>query len=104
MRKFGFIFSVLIVGLFASCSKDTSTTNQDLYTPTASDATATATLADLQQGKALYMANCGSCHGLYSPDAHSASNWTGIISNMAQKTQLTSSEVTLISKYLKRGK
>jgi mono/diheme cytochrome c family protein len=101
MKKGIFIILALSAGLLASCSKNNSTGN--LYTPTSADATATATLAELQQGRTLYINNCGSCHGLYSPDDYSVSNWKTILPAMTPRTSLNASQVTLVTKYVTRG-
>jgi mono/diheme cytochrome c family protein len=90
--------SVLII----SCNKNSSS-GSSLYTPTSADVTATATLADLQQGRTLYMNNCNACHGLYSPDDYTPGQWKTIISSMGPRTGLPASDITLINKYVSRG-
>jgi cytochrome c5 len=95
----GFLSAAL---LLSSCTKTPST--KDMYVPTASDATSTSTLAELQQGRALYVNNCGECHQLYSPDSYSSSQWGSVLNNMAPRTNLTSSQVSLVKKYVSRGK
>ncbi|MCX6272368.1 MAG: hypothetical protein NTU44_14370 [Bacteroidetes bacterium] len=97
------VMSIVLLLSVMSCKKDSTNTNS-LYTPTLADTTATATLAELQQGRQLYIDNCGKCHTLYNPDSYSATQWKAFISNMAPKTNLTSSEITLVSKYVCRGK
>ena len=92
-------FVLLII---MSCSKNSSG-GSSLYTPTSADATATATLADLQQGRTLYMNNCNACHGLYSPDDYNAAQWKSIIGNMGPRTAMTSSQILLVTKYVTRG-
>jgi hypothetical protein len=99
-----FILLVLLVFLSViSCKKDSAKTSA-LYVPSNQDVTSKATLQELQQGRVLYIDNCAQCHSLYSPDDFGASQWPGIISNMASKTGMSSSEVTLVKKYLTRGK
>lgn len=88
----------------ASCSKDSSANTSDLYLPAAGDATANATLQELQQGRVIYVDNCGSCHGLYSPDDFSASQWSGIMNSMAPEAGLSSGDKSLALKYVTRGK
>jgi hypothetical protein len=92
--------AVLVIFL-AGCSKNN--TSGSLYTPTSADATTTATLADLQQGRTLYINNCNSCHSLYSPDSYTASQWKSIMSNMGPKTNMSSSQILLVTKYVTRG-
>jgi hypothetical protein len=99
-----YLWSIVIAGLLlaaSACSKDNNTGS--LYTPGSADVTATATLEELQQGRILYIDNCGSCHHLYSPDDFSASRWRNIISDMAPKTGMSSSETALVTKYVTRG-
>jgi hypothetical protein len=103
MRKFIIFISILTSVFVLSCSKIGSN-NGSLYIPTSSDVTANATLSELQQGRQLYINNCGSCHGLSSPDDFSANSWKSIMSSMAPKTSLSPSEVTLVTKYVSRGK
>jgi hypothetical protein len=86
----------------AGCSKK-GTDTSGLYVPTSSDATANATLQELQQGRALYVDNCGKCHGFYNPDGFSSSQWSSVLSSMAPKTSMTSGEIVLVTKYVTRG-
>jgi mono/diheme cytochrome c family protein len=100
MRKTKWFYLILIVGISISCSKSTT---GSLYTPTSADVTATATLEELQQGRTLYINHCGACHNLYSPDDYSVSGWKSVMSNMAPKTSMNASQVTLVTKYVTRG-
>jgi hypothetical protein len=75
-----------------------------LYVPTSADVTSTATLDELTQGRALYINNCASCHDLYSPDDFTATQWKNIMGSMSMKTGMMSSQNTLVSKYVSRGK
>jgi mono/diheme cytochrome c family protein len=100
MRRIKWLFPALLLGILLSCTK---TPTSALYVPASSDATANATLVELQQGRTLYINNCGSCHSLYSPDDYSKGSWTGILSTMAPKTSMNASQVTLVTKYVTRG-
>ncbi len=95
---------VLLVAMFFSCSKNLTTNTDSLYIPTATDVTPTATLADLQAGRSVYINNCGRCHNLYSPDSYSASSWKTIVPGMASRAGLTAIETTQVTKYVTRGK
>lgn len=99
--KFLIGLGAVLVLLNSGCSK--SSTSSSLYTPTSSDVTSTATLADLQQGRTLYMNNCGACHSLYSPDDYTPSQWKTIISSMGPRTSMSSSQILLVTKYVSRG-
>ncbi len=95
-------FSATILLVFPSCNKNTPDTS-GLYTPTSADVTSSASLSDLQQGRALYVNNCGVCHGLYSPDSHNPSQWKSTLARMAPNTNMSGAQVQLVSKYLCRG-
>jgi cytochrome c5 len=100
------IVGIIPVGilLFVSSCKKVSVTTDALYIPVAADVTATATLAELQQGRTIFVNSCGQCHELYSPDTYSASNWNSILVNMGPRAGLTAAQTTLVSKYVSRGK
>jgi cytochrome c5 len=93
-----FLFLVLL-----SCNKD-NVSADSLYVPSETDVTANATLAELQQGRTIYINKCGSCHGLYSPDSYSSSRWKSIMVDMAAKANLSSGDASLTLKYVTRGK
>ena len=101
-QVFWMVFIVGLVFLFSSCKKQDYSSG-DLYTPTSADVTANATLEQLQQGHDLYQNNCKSCHYLYSPDDFSPSQWKSVIPKMAPNTNMTSAEVSLVTKYVTRG-
>jgi hypothetical protein len=96
------ILTSLLLVLIQSCSKS-STDSGSLYTPTSADVTSTATLAEMQQGRTLYINNCGKCHGLYSPDSYSSTQWKSIMNNMAPNTGMSASDILLVTKYVTRG-
>lgn len=102
LHLIGFL-SVGILLLVSSCKKDIIATDS-LYVPSASDVTATATLAQLQSGRSIFVNKCGACHGLYSPDSYSSSNWKSILSSMAPRAGLSAADATLVYKYVSRGK
>lgn len=96
------LFALFILLLIAGCKKD-QVDSSACYTPTTADVTANATLAELQQGRSLYIANCGRCHGLYSPDGYSVNQWKNVLSIMTPKTSLSSTQVLLVTKYVCKG-
>ncbi len=93
---------VMMLILDSGCTKN-STDTSGLYIPTSSDATANATLQELEQGRALYIDNCGACHSLFSPDAYTPARWRSILNSMAPKTTMSASEILLVTKYVTRG-
>jgi mono/diheme cytochrome c family protein len=98
------LLAILLAAALTGCKKDTGTTTDSLYVPTSADVTTTATLTDLQQGRELYISNCGGCHSLYSPDKYTASQWRNIMPNMTPNTNLSSAQVQLVTKYVTKGK
>jgi mono/diheme cytochrome c family protein len=106
MKRLSLLAFLLVEGLlfFSSCQKNDVITPDTIYVPTAADVTSTATLAELQKGRTLFVSKCGACHGLYSPDSFSASSWSGVLSNMIPKTGLSAADAALVKKYVTRGK
>ncbi len=104
IRKIYLLQAVSATVLFfaMSCSKVSSDTSS-LYIPTGADVTANATLQQLQQGRALYIDNCNSCHSLYPPDGYTPAQWKSILNNMGPRTNLSAAELGLVSKYVSRG-
>lgn len=97
------ILLILLVFIASACKKDSNSTN-GLYTPTSADVTASATLAELQQGRELYINNCGACHNYYLPESYTPTQWKGFISTMGPRTNMSSSETLLVTKYVCKGK
>jgi len=95
----------LVVMLSINCNKmNLAAGDANCYVPTATDATSSASLSDLQNGRSLFVGNCGACHSLYSPDSYSPSQWrSSILPVMTPRTNLNSSQVSLVAKYVTRG-
>ena len=77
-----FLFATtLLVGCFSA----------KLLTPTQTDVDRVAskypsyTLTELNQGKSLYEAKCGNCHGLKSPSSRTEAQWKVIVPRMSIK-------------------
>jgi mono/diheme cytochrome c family protein len=60
----------------------------------------TASLADLQHGRELYLGRCGSCHAPIEPARFQASAWRGHVLEMKQRAKLSDRDVDLMSAYL----
>jgi hypothetical protein len=102
-RYFPIVFSLAVILTFSGCSKSGADTSS-LYTPSSSNVTATATLQELQQGRILYINNCGQCHGLVSPDSYTPTQWkSSILPIMTLRTNLSASDVQLLTKYICKG-
>lgn len=97
------VFFVAVLALTIGCTKNTPDTSS-LYIPGNSDVTANATLLELQQGRTLYVNSCGNCHGLYSPDIYTPTQWKSVLGTMAPRAGLSSAEIQLVTKYVSRGK
>lgn len=103
LKLIGLLAFVILLSV-SSCKKSSFAATDTVYVPTSADVTATATLAQLQSGHTLYVNSCGACHGLYSPDSFSPSNWTSILASMAPRAGLSSANEALVYKYVTRGK
>jgi hypothetical protein len=64
------VFIFLACVSTSGCTKDSAKTCS-LYVPAIEDVTTSATLQELQQGRALYIDQGAGCHNLYSPDDYS---------------------------------
>jgi cytochrome c5 len=64
-----------------------------------------ATLADLQEGKRLFEANCDNCHKLKNPAKHTEAHWKKTVPRMAGKANkhgeaIDAKTQELITRYL----
>lgn len=59
------------------------------------------TLDDLRKGRALYVAKCGGCHGLYAPAHGGAAEWRGWIHDMAPRARIDGAAERKILLYLR---
>jgi len=71
-----------------------------LYQPTENDAQGGVSLADLQQGRSLYVKNCGSCHMLHLPQEFAEDIWRRQIEEMQERAGISNSEKDKILLYL----
>ena len=58
------------------------------------------TLANLQDGKHLYLQNCMACHNLHSPSEFTPERWGDILEKMQQKARIDDPTKDLILRYL----
>jgi len=84
------LFSLTL--LVFSCAKPL------LYTPT--ESSSTITVADLKQGRDLYVNNCASCHQLYAPSKFTEKEWEANINRMQPKAKINDVEKQLIYQYI----
>jgi hypothetical protein len=104
LKKIGYLILIFAVTtiLSTSCTKS-SGGSASLYIPTSADITSNATLDELTNGRALYVANCNSCHDLYNPDSYTPTQWKSILNSMGPKSGMSASQILLVTKYLCRG-
>ncbi|MBP6516219.1 MAG: hypothetical protein KA242_04150 [Chitinophagales bacterium] len=98
MNKNLFNISIALVALvlfLAQCS-----TTSKFYTPSDVNVSSTATLDELNQGRALLMEKCGQCHGIPAPRKHDAEGWKPTMASMQVKAQISDAQRELIYKYL----
>jgi cytochrome c5 len=78
------IFFLFTLAFFVAC-------NAQLLTLTQADADRGAekfegtTIESLNQGKAIFEANCNRCHGLKKPSSKSEEQWNSIVPQMVKK-------------------
>lgn len=94
----GGLFAALTIGLTACSGVAVAPLQAD------ADRIASAypgtTLAELDEGRALYKANCGACHGLIKPSALPEDKWKKMVHVMAPKAKLGEVEEQKILKYV----
>lgn len=90
------ITSLILILILFSCSSA-------LYIPTESQQTASVSLADLQQGRKLYVEKCGSCHSLFLPEKYNKTEWQHWVKLMESKVVINDLEKEKILKYLIKG-
>ena len=72
-----------------------------LYVPTTTDAEKSQTSLDtLVMGRKLYVAKCSTCHSLYLPQQYSKENWTKILNDMQERSNMTDQQKETMSIYL----
>lgn len=72
-----------------------------LYMPTQTDATRQKIpLETLNNGRSLYIKNCGSCHNLHLPSRYTKSEWSKAVDKMKVRSKIDNTQVDLIKQYL----
>ena len=100
-----------LVGLIGACILVVACGGVKLATPTQADVDRVKSdypdysLEKLKEGQALYMANCGSCHGLKDPKGYTADQWAKIVPKMVgmvnkNEVKLDENAQTLILNYV----
>ena len=60
----------------------------------------TATQAELEHGRTLYMQKCSGCHRPPAPTDHAPADWPGEVAEMRERAHLEPDEATLIERYV----
>ena len=100
--KTGATWAVLLATALAACG------GSPLPRPTAADVSRGAahfpdlTLAELEQGRSLYVGRCGSCHTLKRPGELAPQQWDHEVTEMREKNgvKLSDAEARAIVRYL----
>lgn len=58
------------------------------------------TVAELTQGRALYIDHCSGCHSLYRPASQRANDWAAIVNEMADRAKLDADRSHAVVRYL----
>ena len=71
-----------------------------LYIPTAETTSSSEELADLTEGRKLYIAHCGSCHNLYTPQSYTREKWIVQVDEMKKEAHISDGQADLILQYV----
>ena len=92
---FKLVSGALAIGLAAAC------TGSAPPPATAADAArAHASLADLNEGRSLYLAHCGACHTPPSPSSQPVAEWPAHVDEMQTRAHLSHEQAELVKQYL----
>ncbi|HVE85648.1 MAG TPA: hypothetical protein VND93_22495 [Myxococcales bacterium] len=59
-----------------------------------------SSLAELEQGRAVFAQRCSGCHSLPLPDSRSEKQWKAVLDEMGEEAKLTPSERVLVERFL----
>jgi cytochrome c553 len=57
-------------------------------------------LAELEKGRAVYVARCGKCHELVLPEENAAEDWPRLVGRMSEKAKLAAEDRQLVERFL----
>lgn len=90
MKKYFFCLTLL---LMSSCAPA-------LYVPSAATTSDPAELTVLNEGRAMYVQHCGSCHSLFVPSDFSDEAWEAHLDQMQARAKISDHQKERILKYL----
>ena len=96
----------LTISLFASTFVFASCTNSHQTPPATIEMAQRSgkSLAQLQQGHAIYIGQCGRCHEHQLPDTVNSADWHGVVPGMAWNSGLSKSDEKAVLAYLLAAK
>ena len=97
MTRF-FLSSILLAGAIGCAAGLPPVT--ELQAERASERWPGTSVAQLEQGRALYQGRCGNCHQLFSPGHFPEQRWRVEIAEMRERAHLSAEQENLIFQYL----
>lgn len=58
------------------------------------------TVAELEEGRSVFVARCAGCHNLPNPGSKSPEEWGNVVGEMATGARLTAADQDLVLRYL----
>lgn len=58
------------------------------------------TVADLEQGRTVFVSHCAGCHNLPSPGSKTPDEWASVVGEMAAGARLDAADQDLVLRYL----
>ena len=58
------------------------------------------TVAELEQGRTVFVTRCAGCHNLPLPDSKSSEEWATVVGDMATGARLSAADQDLVLRYL----
>ncbi len=101
MNKYTTILAIIALSVLAACSsKKLATTAPADNANTATNPPANVSMAEMEEGKAIWHSNCAKCHALYDPASRTVSSWNHILPIMTRKAKLDETQAAKVSAYV----
>ena len=98
---------IMVIGVYSCSHKVTPAAPVAATTPPVDSVhTVTATVEDatmVANGKLVYEAKCGKCHGLVAPEKFTKERWVGLVNWMAPKAKTTDEEKAEVLAYVQHN-
>lgn len=94
--RFAVLFAVACLGACASAIPEPTPAHVERARASNPD----VSLADLQQGRELFIGRCAGCHALPLPSDHSPKEWATVLERMTPLAQLDEDESARVESYL----